>query len=255
MRTCRDVWAVGGSGQALRDMNVYSLDYAQVRRKTRSLPIRGNLSESNGTMTPDEWRTAIGAKVEEARAGRSVRSMAKRAGISEGLWRQIESGQRPIRRGEYETVNPKQTTVIAVCDALSLPRDTFTRWAKGEQVEPLAPYPSMNDADVIELVNDQLGEWFYESGPAGIPDSFLNDDDWLADVRSRSLELFAILMHERDYRQLLSQLDGRFVPREMAERGLSELALVRADLEAARARIAALEAEARRSRSPRASDG
>lgn len=133
--------------------------------------------------------------------------MADKAGISEGLWRQIESGKRPLRNGQYETVNPKPDTVAKVCRVLRWPADAFDRLAAGEDVESLIPVPQMNEEDAVVLINDRLSEWYVEYGPAGIPDHFLDDDDWLADVRDRSLELFGIFLLERHQRRMARRLD------------------------------------------------
>lgn len=49
----------------------------------------------------------------------SIRAAASRANLSEGLWRQIESGERMVRKGIVETVSPKADTKAAVCGALN----------------------------------------------------------------------------------------------------------------------------------------
>lgn len=101
------------------------------------------------SVTDDEWRRLVGEAVEARRAGRSVRHMAGLAGISEGLWRQVESGRRPLRHGDYETVNPKATTRAAISVALGWSEDSIDRLARGE--EPV-------ELDSVNQPDPALGE-------------------------------------------------------------------------------------------------
>ena len=85
-----------------------------------------------GPVTPEEWRHQVGVHIETQRGRLSIRQAARRAGISEGLWRQIESGSRPRGRGEYETVNPKPYTRAQVAKAIGWPDDAIDRLLAGE---------------------------------------------------------------------------------------------------------------------------
>jgi transcriptional regulator with XRE-family HTH domain len=96
-------------------------------------------------VTPEEWRVRVGAHVEARRGRPSIRQTAERAGISEGLWRQIESGRRPLRRGEVETVNPKPDTRARVCRALNWTPDSIDRLLAG--LEPIAVSRQSDDAE------------------------------------------------------------------------------------------------------------
>lgn len=87
-------------------------------------------------MTTDEWRNRVGKWIEAQRGPRSIRFMAEQAGVSEGLWRQIESGVRPLRHGRTETVNPKPSTRAAVAEALGYRHDAIARLIDG--LEPVA---------------------------------------------------------------------------------------------------------------------
>lgn len=78
-------------------------------------------------MTPEEWRAKVGVRVEHARGRLSIRRAATRAGISEGLWRQIESGQRPLRNGEHEVVSPKPESLAKVSTSLGWTEDSIDR--------------------------------------------------------------------------------------------------------------------------------
>lgn len=76
-------------------------------------------------MTPDQWRATHGERIERARLARhlSVREAAKRAGVSEGLWRQIESGRRQLAKDVVRTVSPKPGTLAAVLGVVGLAGD------------------------------------------------------------------------------------------------------------------------------------
>lgn len=84
-------------------------------------------------MTPDEWRSTVGVHVEQRRTELrlSVRGAAKRAGVSEGLWRQIESGRRVLAAGVERTVSPRADTAHAIATALDWEGDALARLAAG----------------------------------------------------------------------------------------------------------------------------
>lgn len=93
-------------------------------------------------MTPEEWRALVGARIEQRRAelnNMSVRAAAKRAHISEGLWRTIESGQRQAAKGVFFPVNPKPDTRRRVCRVLGWSADSIDRLLAGDEPQ-LADY-------------------------------------------------------------------------------------------------------------------
>lgn len=61
-----------------------------------------------------------------------MRSVAPQAGISEGLWRQIESGARVLAKDVVRTVNPKPSTRAAVSLAIGWSDDSIDRILRGE---------------------------------------------------------------------------------------------------------------------------
>jgi transcriptional regulator with XRE-family HTH domain len=71
-------------------------------------------------MDVHEWRQRVGEPVAARRRelGLSVRQAARRAGISESQWRQVEAGQRPVKGGAYEPVAPKDETLAAMSAGL-----------------------------------------------------------------------------------------------------------------------------------------
>lgn len=90
-----------------------------------------------GGMTPEQWRSLVGVALERERGRESVRSIARRAGVSEGLWRHLESGRRPLRHGQFETVKPKGETVLKVCRVLGWTDDSIDRLLVGMPPERL----------------------------------------------------------------------------------------------------------------------
>lgn len=73
-------------------------------------------------LTIKQWRHEIGKPIEAARqrAGLSKRKAAQLAGCSEGLWRQLESGARPIPGGDPVPGNPRPTTLISALSVVGL---------------------------------------------------------------------------------------------------------------------------------------
>lgn len=88
-------------------------------------------------MTPEEWRTLVGSRIEERRdeLDLSVRAAAKRAYVSEGQWRTIESGQRQAGKGVFFTVNPRRETRRRVCGVLGWSADSIDRLLAGNEPE------------------------------------------------------------------------------------------------------------------------
>lgn len=64
-----------------------------------------------------EW--PLGDFIREARGTLSVRESAKRAGISEGRWRQVELGYQQVGNGITVPVQPRPQTLAAMCKAIS----------------------------------------------------------------------------------------------------------------------------------------
>lgn len=93
-----------------------------------------------------------------ARGQRSIRAAATAAGISEGLWRQVEAGERPLRYGRTETVNPKPATRAAICRALGWSPDSIDRLLEGKEPVVLTEDPAARlsdyDRQLLELVRE-----------------------------------------------------------------------------------------------------
>jgi hypothetical protein len=92
-------------------------------------------------MTPKEWRERVGQHVEarrKERRYRSVRAAAQAAGISETLWRQVESGRRQVAKGIVQTANPGPDKTAAICRALDWSDDSIDLLLQGKQATQIA---------------------------------------------------------------------------------------------------------------------
>jgi uncharacterized coiled-coil protein SlyX len=87
--------------------------------------------------------------------GLSIRQAAKIAGFSEGLWRQLESGVRVLRKGVEETVSPKQSTLMGACRALGWSPHSIDLILAGEEPEVVSV--SLQSVE-IDALRDQLLE-------------------------------------------------------------------------------------------------
>jgi transcriptional regulator with XRE-family HTH domain len=61
----------------------------------------------------------LGKYLVEARGKMSIREAARRAGISESRWRQVEAGVQKMAGGIEVPVHPKAETIAAMCRAIS----------------------------------------------------------------------------------------------------------------------------------------
>lgn len=108
-------------------------------------------------MTAGEWKALIGDRLRARRdeLGFSIRQAAKIAGFSEGLWRQLESGTRVLRKGVEETVSPKPSTLLAACRALGWSSNSIDLILAGG--EPAVISVSQQSVE-IDALRDQLEE-------------------------------------------------------------------------------------------------
>ena len=67
--------------------------------------------------TDNPW--PLGAFLRQQRGKMSIREAARRAGISESRWRQVEAGHQKMAGGIEVPVHPRAETVAAMCKAIS----------------------------------------------------------------------------------------------------------------------------------------
>lgn len=107
-------------------------------------------------MDSETWRAGPGAMLRSAREARrySKRKAANLAGISEGLWRQLENGERPITAGVSVPVTPRDDTLLAAALAVGVdPAALFT--AAGR---PPPPQPPEADVQIAALAGSLTPE-------------------------------------------------------------------------------------------------
>lgn len=80
-------------------------------------------------MGDEDELTPLGHLLEEARGTMSKRAAAKAAGISEGRWRQIVTGQQKVGGGLVVPAKPKRATVAAMAAAVGADVDEALRLA------------------------------------------------------------------------------------------------------------------------------
>lgn len=64
-------------------------------------------------------KTPLGEYITDQRGTMSIREAARRAGISEGRWRQVELGYQKMAGGLEAPVHPRPETVVAMCKAVA----------------------------------------------------------------------------------------------------------------------------------------
>jgi hypothetical protein len=97
--------------------------------------ISAKVDSMNADEAIAEWKSAVGDRVAMRRASRfrSARSAAEAAGISEAIWRQVESGSRTVAAGVRVAANPGLSVKVAICTALGWTPDSIDRLLNGEE--------------------------------------------------------------------------------------------------------------------------
>lgn len=93
-----------------------------------------NVKRTLDPVTPDEWRQAVGAEVERRRRDLypSRRQAAAGSGVSEIVWRQIETGRRQLAPEHVVAPNPEQQTKEAIGRRLWWSSDSIDRLLRGD---------------------------------------------------------------------------------------------------------------------------
>jgi transcriptional regulator with XRE-family HTH domain len=90
----------------------------------------------------------VGRVAQSARRSRSVRSVAKAAGISEGYVRQIERGYQVVA-GQRLPINPSTDKLVALAGALDLDVAEFLALAGRD---PSEAQPAQRSSDVAAII-------------------------------------------------------------------------------------------------------
>jgi hypothetical protein len=133
-------------------------------------------------MDPEEWRDRVGQHVERRRRElfKSRRAAAAGSGISEIVWRQIESGRRQLAPGIVIAPNPEPETRDAVCKRLKWSIDSIDRLLEGkapaevEEVpfkELLAHVDKLNEL-VLALTAERIAEIRAKGGQEAVETVF-----------------------------------------------------------------------------------
>jgi hypothetical protein len=128
-------------------------------------------------MTADETLTPLGELLERARGSTSKRQASRLAGISEGRWRQVVTGQQKAGGGIVVPANPRRETVIAMATAVGADVDEALRRAgmtPRERVEPAAT----DDRDAV--ISDVAG-------------AILRDTELLEEAKEHLLKQYQLL--------------------------------------------------------------
>ncbi len=95
---------------------------------------------------------SFGLVLRAARGDRSIRSVAREAGVSEGRWRQIETGAKSLGGGGREPARPRPASAVAMGAAVGLDAATALRAAGFDPADVPAPAPDDDLAEALEAL-------------------------------------------------------------------------------------------------------
>jgi hypothetical protein len=110
---------------------------------------------------PPPWGALITGALREA--GLSARAAARRAGISEGRWRQITSGYQVVSAGIYAPVRGPAVTLARMAAVAGISPAQLERAGRADAAAALAATPAADASDAIlrrvrEMSTDQARE-------------------------------------------------------------------------------------------------
>jgi transcriptional regulator with XRE-family HTH domain len=160
-----------------------------------------------------------------AQTGLSARKAAKKAGISEGRWRQIVNGYQVAAKGVYIPVVGSPERVAAMAKAVGVPPEDLAKAGRGDAAEKLAklegvaplsastewwdgeiigPDTPLYDDEILRWRDEPRGRW-YQYTLSGIEhESMLDPDTPPEDAVPRLRALLAQRVHT-----VTGQLMGR----------------------------------------------
>lgn len=155
MSTVRSLCAYGGCS-AEGGERVF---LRSVRRMRTFVLTTHQFAPKMSEMDAQEWRDKVGAALRRARGQVSKREAARRAGFSEALWRQLETGEKSVAAGVVIPVSPRDETLEAAARAVGLdPADLF-RLAGRKYHGPIVPVvEGMSVEDRLAAIERRLAE-------------------------------------------------------------------------------------------------
>jgi transcriptional regulator with XRE-family HTH domain len=110
---------------------------------------------------PPPWGALITAALRQA--GLSAREAARRAGISEGRWRQITSGYQVVSAGVYAPVRGPTATLARMASVAGVTPAQLEQAGRADAAAALAAAPAADAGDAIlrrvrEMSSDQARE-------------------------------------------------------------------------------------------------
>ena len=110
---------------------------------------------------PPPWGALITAALRQA--GLSAREAARRAGISEGRWRQITSGYQVVSAGVYAPVRGPAATLARMASVAGVTPGQLEQAGRADAAAGLAAAPAASAGDAIlqrvrEMNSDQARE-------------------------------------------------------------------------------------------------
>jgi transcriptional regulator with XRE-family HTH domain len=110
---------------------------------------------------PPPWGALITAALRQA--GLSAREAARRAGLSEGRWRQITSGYQVVSAGVYAPVRGPAATLARMASVAGVTPGQLEQAGRADAAAVLAAAPAASAGDAIlqrvrEMNSDQARE-------------------------------------------------------------------------------------------------
>jgi transcriptional regulator with XRE-family HTH domain len=105
---------------------------------------------------PPPWGALITAALREA--GLSARAAARRAGISEGRWRQITSGYQVVSAGIYAPVRGPAVTLARMAAVAGISPAQLERAGRADAAVALAAAPAAGPGDASDAILRRVRE-------------------------------------------------------------------------------------------------
>jgi Helix-turn-helix domain len=101
---------------------------------------------------PPPWGALIMTAL--AREGLSVREAARRAGLSEGRWRQITAGYQIVSPGVYAEVHGPAATIARMASVVGVTPEQLTEAGRDDAAQMLAAQGRSDIDEILERVRE-----------------------------------------------------------------------------------------------------